>query len=392
MTTSTTEAPEASETPGELTSGPDERETRTPPGSPKLSPSGRWPTYRFDAANTGYNSSGRGLRDADHHWRLRPAGSASVADGTLFTLSGDSEHTSLARSDPATAATRTRTRLVQYGTNSPPTVVGDRVYVTSFIEVFCLAADRDELLWRGPEMDGIQGVPTVSDGTVYVNTGGFRSVSPHLRAFDAETGEQQWRYDTDSESKSTPAVADDRVFVNSRDGLHAVDATDGSTLFTVGDAADEWGTPAVGGDTVYAMAYRDGADELLAIDAADGSVRWRKSAGAMRSVPPVVTPNAVYVGTDAGVVAVDPTDGRETLTLGGSGEPVARVGDVLYTVQRGTISALDAAGEGELWSYETEDVQVHDTVGQTIYGVTPVDDAVYVSARDGFHGIGPSES
>lgn len=182
-----------------------------------------------------------------------------------------------------------------------------------------------------------------------------------------------------------------RVFVNSRDGLHAVDATDGSALFTVGDAADEWGTPAVAGDTVYAMAYRDGADELLAIDVADGSVRWRISAGAMRSVPPVVTPDAAYVGTDAGVVAVNPADGHETLTLGGSGEPVARVGDVLYTVQRGTISALDAAGEGELWSYETEEVQVHDTVGQTIYGVTPVDDAVYVSARDGFHGIGPSD-
>ncbi len=390
--TPTASATDSPDTPGELTSGPDERETRTPPGSPELSPSGQWPTYRFDAANTGYNPSGAGLRNADHYWRLQPVGPASVADGTLFTLSGESEYTSLTRRDPATIEIETQTRLVQYGTNSPPTVVGDRVYVTSFIEVFCLAADRDELLWRGPEMDGIQGNPTVSDGTVYVNSGGFRSVSPHLRAFDAETGEEQWRYDIESESKSTPAVADGRVFVNSRDGLHAVDATDGSAQFTVEEAADEWGTPAVDDDTVYAVAYRDGPDELLAIDVTDGSVRWRMSAGAMRSDPPVVTPDAVYVGTEESIVAVDPTNGRKALTLGGSGEPVARVGDVLYTVRRGTVSALDTAGEGELWSYETEEVQVQDTIGQTIYGVTPVDDAVYVSARDGFHGIGLSNS
>jgi outer membrane protein assembly factor BamB len=282
------------------------------------------------------------------------------------------------------------TRLVRYGVNAPPTAAAGRVYVTTFIEVFCLAAGRDEVLWRGPEMDGVHGAPTVHDGTVYVNSGGYRGVQPHVRAFDAASGEEQWRYDTRSESKGTPAVAGGRAFVNSRDGLHAIDAATGDREFVVPETAYDWATPAATPDAVYTTAYRDGdGAELLAIDAADGTVRWRVPAGSTRHGPPVVADDVVYVGTDDGVVALA-ADGTEIASLGGAGTPVARVGSVAYAVDGGVLHALDAHGGGVLWSYTTESVRVEDTSGRRIYGVTPVDGAVYVSARDGFHGLGPS--
>ncbi|WP_137287269.1 outer membrane protein assembly factor BamB family protein [Halorussus salinisoli] len=374
------------------TTGPDERVTETPPGAPALPASGEWPTYRFDARNTGYNPDGDGLRDGEQYWRLRAGGPASVSDDALFNVSGyERDEGALTRRDPGTLSVRSATGLVGYGINSPPTVADGRVFVTTFVEAFCLAADRDEVLWRGPEMDGIHGAPTVSDDTVFVNSGGYQSVPAQLRAFDAASGDQRWRYDTESESKSAPAVADGRVFVVARDGLHAIDAATGAGLFVVGDAGDEWSAPVVADGTVYVVAYRDEDDELFAIDAADGTVHWRFQPSGLDGEPPVVADGTVYVGTDRGVVALDSSDGTRTTTLGNQGTPVARVGDVIYATDRGTLFALDAEGDGEgvLWSHRTEQVQIEDTIGRNIYGVTPVDGAVYVSARDAFHGFGP---
>jgi outer membrane protein assembly factor BamB len=369
----------------------DERVTRTPPGSPALSPSGEWPTYRFDARNAGYNPDGAGVRDVEPYWRLRPVGTPSVSDDALFAVSGyDRNSRAFTRRNPATAGVRSETDLVQYGVNSPPTVADGRAFVTTFIEVFCLATDRDEVLWRGPEMDGVQGAPTVSDGTVFVNSGGFQSVSSHLRAFDAETGAERWRYDTGSETKSTPAVADGRVFVNSAEGLHAVDTGSGERLYTVPETGNEWGTPAISEGTVYVVATRREDNELFAIDAADGSVRWRHRSSELGSDPPVLADGLVYVPDADGVVALDSSAGTPVTTLGGRGEPVARVGSVVYAVENGELYALDAEGEGVLWSYRTEEVQIQDTIGRNVYGVTPVDGAIYVSARDAFHGIGPT--
>lgn len=387
--TATTTTTETTETHGS-TSGPDERETRTPPGAPELDPGGEWPTLGFDAANTGYDPHGTGLRDAERYWRLDAGGPASLHGGTLYNVHDrDREYAALTRRDPATAAVQSATRLVQYGVNSPPTVAAGRVYVATFIEVLCLAPDRDEVLWRGPEMDGVHGTPTVHDGTVYVNSGGFQGVQPHVRAFDAASGEEQWRYDTGSESKGTPAVAGGRVFVNSRDGLHAIDAATGDRAFVVPDAAYDWATPAATADAVYTTAYRDDGVELLAIDAADGTVRWRVPADPTHHGPPVVAGDIVYAGTDDGVVALA-ADGTKIASLGGAGAPVARVGSVVYAADGGVLYALDAHA-GELWSHTTEQVRVEDTVGRAISGVTPVDGAVYVSARDGFHGLGPTE-
>ena len=390
-TTSRTNTPEPDTSTYGPTSGPDERETRTPPGSPSLESRSKWPAFRFDAANTGYNPDGTGLREAEQYWRLAPTSSASLNAETLFSVSsGDEDSKSFTRRDPATNDIRSRTQLVQYGVNAPPTVVGDRVFVTTFVEVFCLAANRDAVVWRGPEMDGIQAPPAVADGTVYVNSGGFTSTPPQLRAFDAATGDEQWRYDTGSRAYTTPAVANDRVFIASNDGLHAVDAASGERSYLVEDVGRERATPVVSTDSVYIISRGERTnDQLVTINVADGSVRWRERFSDLGRRPPVIANDLVYVGTESGVAALDAATGRKATSIGGSGSPVARVGEVLYTTGEGTLFALDVTGGSQLWSHTTEQVRIQDTVGRTIAGVTPVSGAVYVSARDGFHGFGP---
>lgn len=371
----------------------DERVTSEPPGSPPLDPSGSWPAVRFDAGNTGWNPDGTGLRDGEPYWRLRPGGAASVANEYLYNTADLGEDTvSLACRDPATASVETASDLVSYGVNSPPVVTENYVFITTFIEVFCFDAETGKQVWRGPAMDGIQSQPTVLGDRVIVNSAGFQAVDPHIRAFDTATGDERWRYDTGHFSDSTPAVDDGSVYVSSEGGFHAVDLASGEESFVKPDLTARRSTPAAADGTVFAVSEgRSGrADEVIALEASTGTEHWRVALASEHT--PVVTDSAVYAGVDGGVAELDRTDGSvRTTTSATRAEPVGLVGDVLYAERGGSLFALDTTNELEaLWALTTEEVQVSDTVGRAIYHVTPVDDAVYVSARDAFYGIGPA--
>jgi outer membrane protein assembly factor BamB len=375
------------------TDGPDERLTATPPGDPPLSPSGSWPQYRFDAGNTGYASDVAGLRSATGYWALDAGRAPSVADGTLFNVHARDDPKSFTRRDPSTAAVRSATDLVSYAVNSPPAVADDRAFVTTFVEVFCLAADGDELLWRGPEMDGIHGAPTVAGDALLVNSGGFSGGSPRLAAFDFD-GTLRWSYAAAADSHSTPAVGDGAVVVATGEGVHAVELDTGAERFTTDVVGDRWADVVVSGGTAFVAGRADDGDgtkRLYALDADDGSVRWHADTG-RGAGPPVVADGVVsLLDADETLVALDTEDGSEVRSFGRRAVPRARTGDVLYATSGGSLYAYDAATGDGLWSYRTPEVRVADTVNRDIYGITPVEGAVYVDAADGLHGVGPAE-
>lgn len=373
----------ASEEPDTTVATADERVQTTPPGSPPLAASGEWPGYRFDARNTGFDPAGVGLRAGEQAWRLDGGGPAAISDGQLVNVR-DRGEARLTYRDPATAAVEQRAGLVDYGINTPPTLTASRVYLTTFVELFCF--DRSgQRLWRGPAMDGIQSRPTVADGRVFVNTGGFDEVEPHLRAFDAADGRPLWRYDTDGDSEATPAVADGTVFVTTTERLHAVDAATGRAVYAVDVPVGKWTTPVVAGDAVAVA----GDDRLTVVSASDGAVRWQTPVST--DEPPVVADGEVYAHTDTGLTALDAADGSRQTEFDRAGTPVAAHGSVLYAHRDGQLFAFDRASGQSLWQLRTESVQIADTVGRRIYHVTPADEAVYVAARDAFYGIGSAD-
>lgn len=370
----------------------DERVRKKPPGSPALRPTGTWPAPRFDSGNTGWNPDGEGLRDGTTYWRLNAGGPASVAGGTLFNTFGrNRETTALTYRDPKTARVEKRMDLVQYGVADPPVVGDDRVFVNTFVEVFCFDSTSGEQVWRGPKMDGVGGQPTVQGDLVLVNGGGFRDVGPHLSAFDVSNGDEMWRYDIGRDSGSTPAVADGRVYVSTADGLHAIDLATGEPSFTVPEVASQGISPVVDSGTVFANTgkYAAGGPELVALDATDGTRRWRVPVD-IAGIP-VVTDDVVYAAVENRIAALDRTDGSVRTRSTPQASPVGLVGDVLYATRKGTVYAFDVANEMEkLWAITTEEVRIQDTIGRTVYHVTPVDGAVYIAARDAFYGVGPT--
>lgn len=129
-----------------------------------------------------------------------------------------------------------------------------------------------------------------------------------------------WEYD----KTGSIAVVDDTVYLRTDDEspeVHAIDDTNGDVRW-INDEIPADGTPAVADRTVYV-----GGEQLTALDAADGSIRWEREFGDRSErregstvTSPTVLYGRVYVVVSGTIYALDPTGGstdwkRESVTV-----------------------------------------------------------------------------
>ncbi|MCU4800891.1 PQQ-binding-like beta-propeller repeat protein [Halobacteria archaeon HArc-gm2] len=237
--------------------------------------------------------------------------------------------------------------------------------------------------WSYTDVDawGIESAPALVDGTLYVTSLktdiGYTS---RVHAIDATDGSEIWTIEighgeTNPEHghrhESTPAVADGRVFVG--DGpLLALDAEDGTELWRSETVVR--GSVRAANGTVY-TATDDNV--ITAFDAADGTEQWRfdpasDSVDWSAYAAPAVADRTVY-----GTARVDPDDGdsrsvgfaldaetgdRQWVTefpaaqSGSASAPAVSDGSVYVDV--GDLFALDAATGDVQWSESDVDSPV----------------------------------
>lgn len=226
----------------------DERVDAKPPGDPALpTDGGDWTQEGNDAARTSYRPDGDPVTEAEAYWTLDAGGEGAVVDESVVNVHGRRDGQPLTVRDPSTADVRRASPLVEYGVNSSPAVADGTVVVTTFIEAFAYDLETGDLAWRDPEMDGIQGAPTVAEGTAFVASGGFKDVPAQVRAFDLADGTERWRRELDTTRTGSVAVGGGVAYVQSRDGLHAFDAESGEVAFERSDLQNgSWVDPVVG--------------------------------------------------------------------------------------------------------------------------------------------------
>ncbi len=162
----------------------------------------------------------------------------------------------------------------------------------------------------------IRSTPAVAEGRVF-----FGASDGAIYAIDASSGALRWRFATGGAVDSSPAVARGIVYAASRDGhLYAVGAGDGRLRWRLAfgpELGDDhyWdyslSSPRVVDGTVYVGA---GDGRVYAVAAASGRVRWSFDAQGRVRAPPAVDAEAdtIVVGTTRGiVVALSRRDGRE---------------------------------------------------------------------------------
>lgn len=225
----------------------------------------------------------------------------------------------------------------------PAVTAGGRVFtpVAGTNDLVAVDPANGEVVWERTliEDDAVSAQsrrPAVRDGTVYVTSWPYRAT-----AYDAATGEQQWRRELDDQlllppvatpagvvvpsrqyvrlldsedgttlwrrdldgnaTESTPAVADGRVFLTDEQGsLYALDLATGETEWTA--PFDGVAAPVVADGVVYAV--RSGV-ELLAFGAATGDRRFRYTPSQVPLSPPAVGDGVLYLSNRHRVVALE---------------------------------------------------------------------------------------
>lgn len=294
-------------------------------------------------------------------WRKPIRGTPLLDDGTLYVMGRLTLH-ALSPTDGSTQWTteyseRDFDRRLCLGNDIA--VDGRRVYVPGCDGLRALRRSDGERAWfvDAPLRQGVG----VGGGRVYANAG-------DLLAIDPERGDVVWRADTDGERLTTPAATPEGVVFTDRVG-GVVTVFDGD-----GDGERRWDhrtdaetrSPTVAGDTVYvATSTEPGrAGRLLALNRADGAVRWAvDTPSPKRGTRPVVDGDAVYLGCsgrDHGtLVALDRSDGTERWSFTDENstvyEPAAGADAVYAGSNDNHVYAFSRGGE-LLWRVETNSV------------------------------------
>lgn len=200
--------------------------------------------------------------------------SPAVVDGTLYAVSYHDEH-AIAIDAESYDRLWQSDELGSYVGRAPPAVVDGSVYVATNRAVVELdASDGTERR----EFDADRGsTPVVSDGVLYVSDRGS------LAAYDLESGDRLWRYESEERSEydpTAPVVGDGRVYLSdtgTTPPIVALDATDGSVEWRFKDdsicGSRDWGPGfARVGDLLVAA---NSMGMFYGIDPTSGERRWR---------------------------------------------------------------------------------------------------------------------
>ena len=325
-----------------------------------------WPTAGYAADRTSRLSE-TDLPDADAE-AVRLSQTNSVSGGlSSFSTPAVGDGTAYVAGDTKVAAYDLETGDERWGFDPdrgaevPPALGCETLYVSTVEETLALSPEDGAVRWRTDAGTTRGGSPAVVGDTVYVNSGG-------VTALDAETGERRWNanprgagrgfavadmiYKCGQESVAAltragddwwratgvgevyaaPAVADGIVYAATKNGkLVALDAADGSIRWREPIEVGVYATPAVGAGRVVVEAGN--GDEAIAFDAETGEEQWRFETG-LSTVAPTIVGDAVLVpGANTGFHLLDLETGERRrhwpIPHVGS-QPVVAEGRILY--------------------------------------------------------------
>jgi outer membrane protein assembly factor BamB len=203
-------------------------------------------------------------------------------------------------------------------------------------------ATEGDVRWRTDETSGDYTRPAVADGTVFVGN------DRDLAAFDLEDGTGRWTWEFGIGATVTaPTVAEGTVYAGvsgpSGDTLVAVDAADGTVEWRR-PTVSKPGSPTYAGAGVFAGSYRSAGGQLVAHDAGDGTRRWSyERSTATRIGQPAVVDDTVVASGGETILAVDAGTGSVDwqFDVGGGAEPKPVVFDgTLYVSGASHLVAL----------------------------------------------------
>src|SRR5438034_6151234 len=211
-----------------------------------------------------------------------------------------------------------------------------------------------KMLWTFETGDVIDSSAAIADGVVYAGVG-----KGDLIAVDLASGKLRWKYSTGNYlGESSPAVGSNAVYIADLDGLlHAVNARDGTRLWTFKTNAEIKSSPVLVNDLVLIGSYDT---YLYAVEARTGKLRWKLQTKGMVHATPAVQGDLVFIaGCDETFRAIRIADGKQVYEIAAgayTGASPAIDGDRAYFgTFNNDVLALDLKARKILWRYSDPD-------------------------------------
>lgn len=223
---------------------------------------------------------------------------------------------------------------------------------------------RNDTIWAFETGGQVQSSPVTGGGALFVG-----SDSGRLYALAPATGRELWNrsFGEFATVQSTPAVQGDTLYIGcqngSGSGLFALDASDGSVLWSIPDDTGIAASPALRHGVVYSASLNG---TVLAANATTGEVLWQSGRGYDVWSSPALDDNCLYAGTIGGqLFSLWQDDGSErwNLTMGPGwtvystpavSGGVVYAGFASYGERAGQVVALNASTGAVLWRQHNE--------------------------------------
>ena len=185
---------------------------------------------------------------------------------------------------------------------------------------------------------------------------------------DSKTGEEQWKFDTGGNVRSSPVLSDGLIYFNGSRfnndvSLYALDAKTGEEEWKFEAEATITSSPTIVDGIIYCHIEIDEEEEeyqLNALDAKTGEEKWCYETGHEGSVPPEVADGLVYsVSDNCYLNALDAKTGEENWWFENENivksSPVVVDGTVYFSSNDKCLYALDIKDGSEQWKFKCGD-------------------------------------
>ena len=193
-----------------------------------------------------------------------------------------------------------------------------------------------------------------------------------------------WTYSSEANIISTPAIADDKIFVGNQNGvMTCFNLKDGKEVWNYKTGGAIFSSPAVSKGLVV---FGAGDGFVNALDVKNGKLKWQYKAGAAVLGSPLINGDTVFIGaSDDSFVALNNKNGKLIWKFSGLDGPVVSTpllyeGNIIFGAWDRNLYSLNSATGELFWKWNN---------GSTVRNFSPascipvaVDGVVYVVAPD----------
>ncbi len=240
------------------------------------------------------------------------------------------------------------------------------------VTAYRISPDNVLPLWAFECEDEIRSTPCVAEGRVFVG-----AYDNNLYAIDVETGEFRWKYATDGGVASSPTTWNDRVIFGSLDErVYSLFASSGQRAWVFRTHGRIYSSPRAEYGHVF-LGSDDGV--FYAINAMSGREAWRVDIGSRIRSSPLVSEELLYFGSDDGVIHALDLSGEAKWRFVSKraviSSPALAEGLVVVGSQDWSVYAIDANSGWSTWRYRTNNAVISSPAIR--------DGIVYIGSADG---------